>query len=292
MKKRIVITGLGLVTSIGIGKDDFWKALISGKSGISEIDSFDTSEHTTHFGGQVKNFKAEMFLDRRKIKAMARASHLAIAATKLAIEDANIGLKKRNTNKVAVMFGTTGGEIQEMEKMDIIWLKQGKEAVGLKSIVQYPVNNISANVAKELKLKGFNRMFTTACAAGNYALGYGLDLMRLGKTDIAVVGGSDAFSYLSFTGFNQVRAVAPLKCQPFDKNRKGMIPGEGSGVLILETLESAMERKANIYAEVLGYGLSCDAYHMTQPNVEGVSKCMQKALDDSGIKPEEVDYIC
>ncbi|MFA7676815.1 MAG: beta-ketoacyl synthase N-terminal-like domain-containing protein, partial [Candidatus Omnitrophota bacterium] len=247
MKKRIVITGIGLVTSIGIGKEDFWKALVSGKSGISEIDSFDTSEHTTHFGGQVKNFKPQDFVDKKKIKLMGRASLLAIASAKLAQKDAGINFDK-NKKIVSVLLGTTGGESQEIEEIDSVWTKQSREAVDLWSIVQYPVNNISANVAKELKLKGPNRMFTTACAAGNYALGYGFDLMKLGKTDMAVVGGSDAFSYSSFTGFNQVRAVAPLKCQPFDKNRKGMIPGEGSGVLILETLESAMERKANIYA--------------------------------------------
>ncbi|MEW6100885.1 MAG: beta-ketoacyl-[acyl-carrier-protein] synthase family protein [Candidatus Omnitrophota bacterium] len=290
--KRVVVTGLGVVSSIGIGKEEFWKNLIQGKSGISKVDAFDTTEHNRHLGGQVKNFKPQEFLDKRKVKLMARASHLAIAATRLALEDAGISLKKFGTEKVAALFGTTGGEAQEIEKMDSIWVKKGTDAVDLWSIIQYPVNNISSNVAMEFKIKGVNRMFTTACAAGNYAIGCGFDLIQLGKADMAIAGGSDAFSYLSFTGFNQVGAMAPEICQPFDKNRKGMLVGEGAGVLTLEALESALERKAPIYAEILGYGLSCDAFHMTNPQPSGVSQCMRSALKNTGISPEEVDFIC
>jgi len=292
MKKRVVITGLGVISSIGIGKDNFWNSLVVGKSGISKIDMFDTAEHFTHYGGQVKDFKAADFLDKRKIKLMAKASHLAIAAAKLALKDASLNIKDLDLERIAIMMGTTGGEAQEIEKMDEIWLKKGKDAVDLWSMIQYPVNNISSSVAIELKVKGPTRMFTTACAAGNYAIGCGYDFIQLGKADRVIAGGSDAFSYLSFTGFNQVRAVAPEICQPFDKNRKGMIPGEGSGALIIETLESARERGATIYAEILGYGLSCDAYHMTNPQVEGVAGCMENALERTGLKPDSIDYIC
>ena len=291
VQKRIVITGLGVVSSIGIGKDEFWKNLIKAKSGISEIDTFDASDHFTHHGGQVKGFRPEEFMCKRKVKLMGRASNLAIAASRLALEDAKLDLAKVNGSSVSVLLGTTGGESQEIEEIDDVWLKQGKDAVDLWSIMQYPVNNISSNVALELKAKGLNRIFTTACAAGNYAIGYGYDLIRLGKSDIIVAGGSDAFSYLAFTGFNQVRAVAPLLCQPFDKNRKGMIPGEGAGILILETLQSAQNRGAPIYAEILGYGLSCDAYHMTNPHVEGVTQCISDALEKSSLKPDDIDYI-
>jgi 3-oxoacyl-[acyl-carrier-protein] synthase II len=141
-------------------------------------------------------------------------------------------------------------------------------------------------------LSGINRIFTTACAAGNYAIGYGLDLLKLNRADMVIAGGSEAFSYLSFTGFNQVRAAAPEKCQPFDKNRKGMIVGEGAGVLLMEKLGSALKRGAAIYAEIIGYGLSCDANHMTNPDPKGLEACMQKALKESGIVNEDVDYIC
>ena len=292
MNKRVVVTGLGVISSIGQGKDEFWKNLIAGRSGISKIDAFDTSEHTTHYGGQVKDFNPEKFLSKKKIRLMGRASLLGIAATKLAIKDTGLKLNDLDPFRTAVLFGTTAGEAQEIERIDSKWVKKGKDAVDLWSILQYPVNNISSNVARELKIKGLNRMFTTACSAGNYAIGYGFDLIQLGKADYIVAGGSDSFSYLSFTGFNQVRAVSPDICRPFDKNRKGIIPGEGSGVLILETLESAKKRGAHIYAEILGYGLSCDAYHMTQPNLEGISRCMETVLCGVGLKPEDIDYIC
>ena len=289
--KRIVVTGLGVISSIGIGRGNFWENLLKGKSGISEVDAFDTSEHSTHFGGQIRNFDVKKFLSSKKAGIMGRASHLAISAAKLAFLDAGLDIKKIDSKRTAVMMGTTGGESQIIDDMDAVWVKHGVDAIANLSVIKYPVSNISANVALEFKIKGKNRIFTTACAAGNYAIGYGFDLIQLGKADMVVAGGADAFSYLSFTGFNQVRAVAPEICQPFDKNRKGMIPGEGAGILILETLESAKKRKANIYAEVMGYGLSCDAFHMTNPQVEGLSSCMQNALERTGISADDVDYI-
>ena len=291
MKKRIVVTGLGVVSSIGIGKDAFWDSLIQGKSGISKVESFDTSEHFTHMGGEIKNFKPQDFLSKTKIKLMGRASHLGIAATKLALQDAGLDNKDINRSSTAICMGTTGGESQEIEEMDSVWVKKSTEAVDSWSIIQYPVNNISSNVAIELKIEGVNRMFTTACAAGNYAIGYGFDLLQLDKADMVIAGGSDAFSYLAFTGFNQLGAVAPQKCQPFDKNRAGMMVGEGAGILILETLEGALKRKARIYAEILGYGLSCDAFHMTNPQVDGVADCMLNALQQTKLTPDDIDYI-
>jgi 3-oxoacyl-[acyl-carrier-protein] synthase II len=291
MKKQVVVTGIGVVTSIGIGKDLFWKNLLAGKSGISKVDLFDTSEHFTHKGGEVKDFNSEEYLTKTKSKLMARASHFAIAATKLALKDAGIELKSLRNTRAAVCMGTTGGEAQEIEKMDVVWAKKSYKEVDSWSILQYPVNNISSSIALELKVKGANRMFTTACAAGNYAIGSGFDLIQLGKADMVIAGGSDAFSYLGFTGFNQLGAVAPERCQPFDKNRKGMIPGEGAGVIIIEPLEKAKARGARIYAEILGYGLSCDASHMTNPNVEGVSQCMINALKETGVQEKDIDYI-
>jgi len=291
-KKRVVVTGLGVISSIGIGKDQFWNNAVKGHSGISKVDLFDTSEHFTKLGGEIKNFQPEKFIDRRKLKFYGRASQLSIAATKMAMEDANLDARELDSERVAVFFGTTSGESQEIESMDKIWLKQGKDNVGLSSILQYPINNISSNVAIDFKFKGPNRMFTNACAAGNYAIGYGYDVLQSTDIDYVIAGGSDVFSYIVFTGFNQLGAVAPEKCQPFDKNRKGIIPGEGAGVLLLETLENARKRRAQVYAEILGYGLSCDAYHMTQPNRDGITACMAAALKESGIKPEEVDYVC
>jgi 3-oxoacyl-[acyl-carrier-protein] synthase II len=290
-KKRVVITGLGAVTSIGIGKEEFWKNLLAGKSGISLVDAFDTSKHFNHYGGQIRGFKPDDFLSKRKVRLMARASHFAIAATKLALSDSRLSLKRINSGKIVLLIGTTAGEAQEIEKMDTAWVNKGKDAIDRWSVIQYPVNNISSNVAMEFKIKGQNRMFTTACAAGNYAIGYGFDLIQLNKADMIIAGGSDAFSYISFTGFSQLSAMAQQKCQPFDKNRKGMLVGEGAGILILETLKSALKRKAPIYAEVLGYGLSCDAFNMTNPNTEGIVRCIKDALAKTNISIEDIDYI-
>jgi 3-oxoacyl-[acyl-carrier-protein] synthase II len=292
MKNRVIITGLGIVSSIGIGQRDFWESLLAGKSGISRVEAFDTTDHPTHFGGEVKDFHPMDFMEPRQYRSMGRSSQLAIAAAKLAFDDSGLNSKKLTGQNIGVSIGTTGGESQELESIDEVWVKQGEEKINLQSIYHYPVNNIPSNLANFFDLTGPARIFTTACAAGNYGIGYGFDMVRLGKADKMIVGGADAFSYSSFTGFNQFRAVAPDKCQPFDKNRKGMMVGEGAGVLLLERLDDALARGATIYAEVLGYGLSCDAHHMTNPQIAGISECIRNAFKDTGIKAADVDYIC
>ena len=288
-KQRVVVTGLGVISSIGIGIQDFWKNLIAGKSGISEIESFDTSQYPTHKGGEVKNFRPQDFIDRRKIKHLGRASQMAIAATKLAIEDA--GLKRENMQKADVFIGTTLGEAPLIERINESLAKNSFDSIDEMNIFLYPTNSIPLNVALEFKCKGMNIMFPTACAAGNYSVGYGYDVICNQETDIVLAGGADAFSRIAFTGFNRLMAMAPEKCQPFDKNRKGMMLGEGAGILVLESLEHAQERNAKIYAEILGYGLSCDAHHMTQPSEDGIVRCMEKALKQSGVSKDGVDYI-
>lgn len=292
MNRRVVVTGIGVISSIGIGKDTFWDNLINGKSGISEVTSFDTSGHATHVGGEVKSFKPEDFIARKRSKFMGRASQLAIAATKLALEDAKLNKKSISETIASVCLGTTMGEIQSVENADQTWIRGGLKKVDNLRLYQSPVNNLPSNVAIEFKLRGRNRIFTTACAAGNYAIGFGYDLLQAGDSDIVIAGGADAFSWIAFTGFNKVGAAAPEKCQPFDKNRKGMIPGEGAGILVLESLEDAQKRRAHIYAEILGYGLSCDANHMTNPNAEGVASCMLAALSETGLNKADIDYIC
>jgi len=291
MKRKIVITGLGVVSSIGIGRDAFWENLIKGKSGISRVTAFDTSGHSRHYGGEVKDFRPENFLAKKKIKLMGRASQLAIAATHLALSDANLGIKELTNPEICVCIGTTMGESQLIEYMSRTFAKSGQKEINEYPIYQSPANNIPSNVAIEFKLRGRNRIFTTACAAGNYAIGYGFDLLQSEDADIVIAGGSDAFSWIAFTGFNKIGAIAPEKCQPFDKNRKGIIPGEGAGMLILETLEQARKRKAPIYAEILGYGLSCDAHHMTNPQEDGMAQCMVNALREASLTPEDVCYI-
>jgi 3-oxoacyl-[acyl-carrier-protein] synthase II len=284
MDKRVVITGLGVVSSIGTGKEDFWKALTAGISGISKISFFDTSEYPTHYGGEVKNFEPEN-------KNIGRASSLAIASAKLAMDDAGIRSNSLDPQKTGVVIGTTMGESQVLEKLNDAWVKKGTEAIDSALIPQYPCNVLSLNVAQELKVEGPNFVIANACAAGNYAIGYAYDLIRMGKAEMMLAGGTDAFSRIAFIGFNRLLAVAPEKCQPFDKNRKGMLVAEGSAIVLLETLEAALKRGANIYAEILGYGLSCDAHHMTAPFNEGIKEAIAKALAASKVPADKVDYF-
>jgi 3-oxoacyl-[acyl-carrier-protein] synthase II len=289
MNNRVVITGLGVISSIGIGWQEFWDNLIKGKSGISPVTAFDTSNHFTHNGGEVKDFKPEKFIPREKINSFSRASQLALAAARLAIEDANLPEEDISNSGVGTCIGTTTGSVQVIEEIDDRLIKN--DAMNNDLICQLPTHTTPAIIAKELNLNGPNFMFSTACAAGNYAIAYGYDLICLSRADIILAGASDPFSRISFTGFNQFSAVAPERCQPFDKNRKGMMVAEGAGILILESLENALKRNALIYAEILGYGLSCDAQHMTQPSIGGISECIIKALRESGIKKEEINYI-
>ena len=290
MKRRVVVTGLGVVSSIGIGKDEFWRNLIAGKSGISDVELFDTSDYPVHKGGEVKNFDSTKYIPKNRIKDIARASQFAIAAIQMALEDSGIVLESIK-NRTGVIIGTTMADIQSLEQIDKYWTGNSEEHVWPINIVKYPGNALSDHPGYFFGFTATNYTIPTACAAGNYSIGYSFDLIRQGKADVMIAGGTDPFSRITFTGFNRLYAMSPEKCQPFDKNRKGMMLGEGAGILILEELELAKKRDAPIYAEILGYGLSCDANHMTAPRYEGIIKVMEKAVKNSGIRKEEVDYI-
>ncbi len=287
---RVVITGIGVVSSIGIGREAFWKALCAGTSGISEISGFDTAEFTTHLGGEIKNFDPALFLSSQKIKSMGRASQLAIAAASLAISDSKIKLNQEICSNMGVALGTTMGESQTFQKINEAWIKNKDAVIDPMHIQILPTDSLPRNVAQEFGLCGPSYVIPTACAAGNYAIGYAFDRIRSGEAGIMLAGGTDAFSRIAFIGFNRLLAVAPEKVQPFDKFRKGMMVGEGAGIVVVEPLESALNRGAAIYAEILGYGLSCDAHHMTAPYSEGIAEAIAKALKESGIKAQDVDY--
>ncbi len=288
-KHRVVVTGLGVISSVGIGKDEFWKSIINGKSGISKVTSFDTQEFRCHLGGEIKNFYPEDFIAKKKVGFLGRTSQLAISAAILALQDAKLSIKAIN-KKTGIFIGTTMGERPLEESIDL-WAKDGYLKIDKAKILYASANNISANIAEYFKIIGPNYLIPTACAAGNYAIGYAFDLVSKGDLDYAIAGGADAFSKNAYFGFHRLYAMAPLKCQPFDKNRKGMMVGEGAGILILESLDSALKRNADIYAEVIGYGLSCDAFHITAAQTKGIEKVILKALKDANIKKEDVDYI-
>lgn len=293
MLKRIVITGIGIIAPIGIGKTEFWRNLLAGKSGVGRVQSFETSAYSVHLGAEIKGFDPARYIQSVDTDELGRSSQLAIAATRLALEDAGLNSDDMPKARVGVALGTTMGESQVLEKINDQWVESGADAIQPALMPRYPSNVIPSNVAIEFGFKGANIMIPTACAAGNYAIGYATDLLKQNRAEVMIAGGADCFSRIAFTGFARLGAIAPDICQPFDKNRKGMMLGEGAGILILEPLERAMQRKATIYAEVLGYGLSCDAYHMTggHPEGLGLASAMDKAFRRSGIVPQDVSYI-
>jgi 3-oxoacyl-[acyl-carrier-protein] synthase II len=291
MSRRVVITGLGVISSIGIGWKELWDNLLKGKSGISPITSFDTSNQFTHNGGEVKSFRPEEFIDKVQIDSLSRASQMALAAAKLAVKDAKLSAQDIFKVKSGSCIGTNIGSIQSVEKVDELIVNEKSDDIKESLIRQIPTNTTSSVIAQEFNLSGTNMVFSNACSAGNYAIGYGFDLIKLDRAQIMLVGGSDSLSKVAFTGFNQFSAIAPQRCQPFDRNRKGMMVAEGSGVLVLESLENALNRNAPIYCEVLGYGLSCDAYHMTTASIEGIVRCMSNALKETNLSINDIDYI-
>lgn len=294
-KTRVVITGLGVVTPIGTGIEKFWSAAASGTNGIRPITSIDVSKHKTKVGGDVLDFNAKDYLSSEKIASMGRSSQFAIAAAKMAIDDAQLNLEEENPFRIGVSAGTTMGEPRILDKViNLKYKESSAEAIPKGLPRQYPCCVIPANIAREFGVKGPTIIIPTACAAGNYAIGYACDMIRLGIIDMAFAGGSDPFSGIAFTGFNRLLATASDVCRPFDLNRDGMAVSEGGGILILEKLEHAQQRNAPIYAEILGYGLGCDAFKMTIPDPEGSGgiRALRNALKHAEISPDEIDYIC
>ncbi len=289
--ERIVVTGMGAVSSIGTGRDSFWSSLLAGRSGVSEIEGLDLSGLRTTRGGQIKDFNAADYFAPDQRESFGRTSQLAIAGAKLALADASLGMHDLSDAKVCTIMGTTNGEAQVLESIQDLWLEKGEDQIPPREILKYPGNIIAMNVSRALGIDAVSIVIPTACAAGNYAIGYGFDKIRSHQASVVIAGGADGFSRVSLAGFNRMFAVAPEKCQPFDKNRKGMIVGEGAAILILESLEHALARRAPIIAEILGYALSCDASHMTIPSVEGLTAVMRGALRDAETRLDDVDYI-
>ncbi len=290
MKPRVVITGLGVISSVGLGWAAFWNSVLAGRSGIKKIRYLDTSEFPTAYGGEVTEFEPLDFMDGRAAKRLGRGSQFAIAATRLALADAGLKTGVQHL-RAGVCLGTTMADIQALESLDEAWLRDGDRGIKPALVTRYPSCMMSVMVASHFGIAGPVIMIPTACAAGNYAIGYGADLIRLGKVDVVIAGGVDPFSRIAFTGFSRIFALAPEKCQPFDKHRKGTLIGEGAGVMILERLETAQKRGARLYAEILGCGYSCDGHHMTIPDGRGIVRVMQNAMADAKVEPRQVDYI-
>jgi 3-oxoacyl-[acyl-carrier-protein] synthase II len=293
MPETVVVTGVGVVTVIGTGREAFWRNLLAGRNGVSEVTSFDTSAYKTRRGAEIKDFTPAPYFRALDASRVGRASQLAVAAARLALEDAEWSEEEADRERAGTAVGTTSGEPLEVERFNDLHVRGDLGRVGPELAQRYPCHVIAGHVATELGFGGENVMIPAACAAGNYAIAHAADVVARGGADVMVAGGSDAFSRITFTGFSQLGAIAPERCQPFDRNRRGMVPGEGAGMLVLEPRARAEARGARIYAEVAGYGLSCDAHHMTgaHPRGEGAVRAMTRALARSGLRPDEVGYI-
>ncbi len=293
MPPRVVVTGIGLVTPLGCGRERVWSRLLAGECGTSRVESFDPEGYGVDQGGEVRDFDPARYFRTLDPTSVGRSTQLAIAATRQALDDAVLDLSLLDPRRVGVIMGTTSGEAREVEAFDDHLIDERSAPAPTEFVRRYPCNVIPELVATELGVTGPNLMVPAACAAGTYAIANALDGLRAGRADVMVAGGADCFSRITYAGFARLGAVAPMRCQPFDRERKGMIPAEGSGVLVLETFDSARRRGAPIYAEVAGYGLACDAHHMTaaHPQADGAVRAMSAALDESGLGADRIGYI-
>lgn len=297
--RRVVVTGIGLITPLGTGKEKTWKNLLNGECGIDKITAFDTSEHTVHIAGEVKDFNPEDYIEKKELKKMGRFSQFAIAATKEALADAKFEITPENAERVGTIIGSGIGGLDIIEQEIRKLVEKGPKKISPFYIPAAILNMASGNTSIYVGSKGPNKTVVTACASGTNSIGDAFQTILLNKADVMIAGGTEATVTPSgIAGFANLKALStnpdPKKAsRPFTADRDGFVLAEGAGILILEELEHAKKRGAKIYAEVVGYGETGDAYHMTAPSDggEGAARAIKMALEQGNIKPEEVGYI-
>lgn len=299
MERRVVVTGVGVVTPIGKTKEEYWESLLKGKSGVKKAEQF--KDYASQIAAVVEDFNPGDYIEKRDIKKMDRFAHFALAAASMAISDASLAFDKvEDKNKVGVIIGSGVGGIGTIETQLKILQERGPRRVSPFLVPMMIANIASGYISIVYGIRGPNTTIVTACASGTHALGEAFRIIKRGDADIMIAGGAEApLTSVAFAGFNAMRAMStrnsePEKAsRPFDLHRDGFVIGEGAGVLILETLKSALARNAGIYGEVAGYGMSGDAYHVTAPDTQGDGAylCMERALKDAALAPESVDYI-
>lgn len=300
MNRRVVVTGLGLVTPLGIGVDATWKNLCAGRSGIGPITRFDATEYDVKIAAEVRDFQVEDFIDKKTAKHLEYFVQYAVAAAKMAFDDAGLVVDESNDTRIASITGCGLGGLPTIEKYHQILLERGAKKITPFFIPMVIPNMGAGQISIIFKLKGPNLSVTTACAAGTHAVGEAYRSIQRGDCDVAVTGGSESvICPMAVGGFNAMKALStrndePEKAsRPFDRDRDGFVIGEGGGILILEELEHAQARGAKIYAEVVGYGLSGDGYHIAAPpeDGEGAVRCIRMALETAGLAPQDIDYV-
>lgn len=300
MRRRVVVTGMGLVIPTGIGVETAWKNVCEGKSGIGPLTRFDTNGFDTKIAGEVKSFNPELYIDKKEIKKMDLFIHFAIAAAKEALEDAQLAITPENSEQIGVIVGTGLGGLPSLERYHKILLEKGPGRISPFFIPMLIANLASGQIAIQFGPKGPNTCVVTACATGAHCIGDAFRVIVYGDAEAMIAGGTEAnITPLTIGGFNSMKALStrndePEKAsRPFEKNRDGFVVAEGAGIIILEELQFALKRKAKIYGELVGYGYTGDAYHITAPSPDGdgAVRCMRMAIKDAGLKPEDVDYI-
>ncbi len=300
MKRRVVVTGVGMVSPLGIGVRDSWAALCAGKSGVAHITRFDATPYDTHIAAEVKGYNPEEFMGRKEARRLELFISYAVAATRMAVDDSGLKITPENAGRIGVITGCGLGGLRFME--DTIYdLKQNGPRRVSPFFIPMMIGNMAPGMISILfGAKGPNLSLATACAAGAHAVGESFKLIQQGRVDAMITGGTEAVIAPScIAGFNAMKALSTRNAdperasRPFERDRDGFVPGEGAGILILEELEHARQRGARIYAEMTGYGLTGDGYHMTSPPPDGngAARCMQMAIEDAGIRPDQVDYI-
>ncbi len=299
-KNRVVVTGLGAITPLGLNVQEYWDGLISGKSGIGMITTFDTTQHSVKIAAEVKNYVGENHFDKKDVRKIDKFVQYSVVASREAISDAGIDLSKEDVTKIGVLVGVGIGGIGTIEEQHSILVNKGPSRVSPFLIPRMIPNIASGQISIYLGLKGPNSCVVTACATGTHAIGDAFRMIERGDAVAMICGGSEsAITPLGLAGFSNMQALstrndAPEKAsRPFDAQRDGFVMGEGCGILCLEELEHAKARGAKIYCEIIGYGLTGDAYHITAPAPEGEggARCMDMAVKSAGLKPEDVDYV-
>jgi 3-oxoacyl-[acyl-carrier-protein] synthase II len=299
-KRRVVITGLGCVTALAESADELFLALCEGKSGVSQIESFDTSAYPVRFGGEIKNFDVTKYIDQRESKRMDRFTQFALAAADQAVKDSGLDLTKEDVSRVGVVVGTGIGGIKEIEEQHVRLLNKGPSKVSPFCVPRLMANAASGTIAIRYGLRGPNFCVSSACASGNHAIGEAFSNIVSGRCDVMITGGAEAAltpvglaSFCAARSLSQRNDDPPAASRPFDKDRDGFVLSEGAGVIMLEEETYAEKRGANIYAELLGYSATDDGYHITAPlpDGNGAATAMKLALADAGVGPEKIDYI-
>ncbi len=289
---RVVVTGLGLVIANGIGVKNAWEALMNGKDGTAEIKSFDTSQYKVHRACEVKDFKLDAVFEN---ETTANTIHkYTYTAAREALEDSGLSdIAGNDRERFGIAVGTLAGELPPFEYLLRNAPEDKANGFDIGVAYTYPPSSITTLLSEDFSFEGPNMVSLNACSSGNHAIAWALDLLYEGKVDVMLVGGGELIPQTEFTHFHNLKALAPEKCQPFDKDRKGLVIGEGAGIMVIETLDFASKRNANIYAELKGYGMSCDGHHMTAPHPEGTGAimAMTNALSMASVSYEDVDYI-